>query len=91
MNRISSIHYTLELTNNTHMDHPQQSYIKRLKIGALIVAVGTVPLLIYVMVGPKDGNPIGLGLLMWLSWLTGGVLLAWGGIGGLMAYLGRGH
>ena len=71
------------------MEHPSQSHIKRLKIGGLIVAAGTVPLLIYVMVGPKDGNPIGLGLLMWLSWLVGGVVVIWGVIGGLIAYLGR--
>lgn len=73
------------------MEHPSRSHIKRLKIGALIVAVGTVPLLIYGMVGPKDGNPVGLGLLMWLSWLIGGVLVIWGIIGGLIAYLRRDH
>ena len=68
------------------MDDRQQSHMKRLKIGAWIFAVGTVPLLIYVLVGPKDGNPIGLGLLMCLSWLVGGVLVTWGVIGALVAH-----
>ena len=31
--------------------------------GLLILAAGVIPLLLYVAFGPKDGNPIGLGLL----------------------------
>jgi hypothetical protein len=59
--------------------------MRRVKIGAMIIGAGTVPLLIYVLIGPKDGNPIGLGLLMWLSWLVGGALAAAGLIGGAIA------
>lgn len=36
---------------------------KGIRFGLLILAAGVVPLLLYVAVGPKDGNPIGLGLL----------------------------
>jgi hypothetical protein len=54
-------------------------------IGVAVAVVGSVPLILYVMVGPKDGNPVGLGLLMWLSWLVGAVLIAWGVIGLVVA------
>lgn len=64
-------------------------HMKRVKIGAMIAVAGTVPLLIYVRVGPKDGNPIGLGLLMWLCWLVGGALVAAGFIGGAIARIRR--
>jgi hypothetical protein len=30
-------------------------------------AVGVTPLILYVLLGPKDGNPIGLGLLAMLA------------------------
>lgn len=37
---------------------------RRILIGSLVLgAVGTAPLLLYVLFGPKNGNPIGLGLL----------------------------
>jgi hypothetical protein len=54
---------------------------KRLLVGLAIAAGATVPLLLYVILGPRHGNPIGLGLLMWLGWLVGLVLMAWGAIG----------
>jgi hypothetical protein len=31
--------------------------------GAVIVAIGYLPLEMYILLGPRDGNPIGLGLL----------------------------
>ena len=34
-----------------------------MRIGLLMLAIGVVPLLLYLTFGPKDGNPIGLGLL----------------------------
>ncbi|NGY05200.1 hypothetical protein [Solimonas terrae] len=46
-----------------------------MKIGAVIAALGTAPLLLYIIFGPSDGNPIGLGLLAWASWLVGGVVI----------------
>jgi len=33
-------------------------------IGLVFAAATLAPLLLYVIFGPKDGNPIGLGLLM---------------------------
>jgi hypothetical protein len=45
------------------------------KTGVAIAAAGTVPLLLYVVFGPKDGNPIGLGLLMSLAWFVGFVFI----------------
>lgn len=60
---------------------------KRLKVGGIIACAGTVPLLIYVLLGPKDGNPIGLGLLMCLSWLVGGAFAGSGIIGAAIARL----
>jgi hypothetical protein len=33
-------------------------------IGVGLMAASLAPLLLYVIFGPKDGNPIGLGLLM---------------------------
>jgi hypothetical protein len=59
-------------------------------IGVAVAVVGSVPLILYVMVGPRDGNPVGLGLLMWLSWLVGAVLTAWGVIGLVVARFGDG-
>jgi hypothetical protein len=35
-----------------------------LKTGLALMAVGFLPILLYAMFGPADGNPIGLGLLM---------------------------
>jgi len=33
-------------------------------IGLAVIVLSLAPLLLYVVFGPKDGNPIGLGLLM---------------------------
>jgi hypothetical protein len=59
--------------------------MRRAKLGGKIVAAGTLPLLIYVLVGPSDGNPVGLGLLMCLGWLVGGGLAIIGLIGAVIA------
>jgi hypothetical protein len=61
------------------------THAKRAMIGVAVAAVGSVPLILYVMLGPRDGNPVGLGLLMALSWLVGAVLTAWGVIGLVIA------
>ena len=55
----------------------RMTYSKRAAIGLAIAVGGSVPLLLYMMFGPKDGNPIGLGLLMLLSWLIGAALIIW--------------
>jgi len=45
--------------------------------GLVTLNVGTAPLLIYVLLGPRDGPTVGLALLtaLWLSWIIGIVLL----------------
>lgn len=67
--------------------HMDPTAAKKLKMGGKILVVGTLPLLLYLMMGPKEGNPVGLGILMWLSWLIGGVQLVRGTIGVVVAYL----
>lgn len=39
----------------------------------LIGALGVAPLLVYMLLGPKDGNPIGLGLLAVLAVAVSGI------------------
>ena len=57
------------------------THTRRAVIGFAIAVGASIPLLLYVMFGPKDGNPIGLGLLMLIGWLVGAVLIAWGAVG----------
>jgi len=42
--------------------------------GAIVAGLSLAPLVLYVIFGPKDGNPIGLGLLMFFG-VPIGVLL----------------
>ena len=42
--------------------------------GAIVAGLSLAPLVLYVILGPKDGNPIGLGLLMFFG-VPIGVLL----------------
>ena len=56
-----------------HVNRAQQPAVKR-PVGRRILltslaagAVGVTPLLFYILLGPKDGNPIGLGLLAMLA------------------------
>lgn len=49
---------------------------KRIFLWALVTAAVTVcPLLLYIAIGPADGNPIGLGLLAMIGVPVSGVLL----------------
>ena len=57
------------------------THAKRAVIGLAVAVGGSVPLLLYIVFGPKDGNPIGLGLLMLLSWLIGAALVIWSIVG----------
>jgi hypothetical protein len=41
--------------------------LRIVKISLAIGLVGVLPLLLYIAVGPEDGNPIGLGLLAVLA------------------------
>ena len=56
-----------------------------IKSGFAVLAVGASPLLAYIAFGPKDGNPIGLGLLFVAAMPVALVLLAAGGLGKLAA------
>lgn len=47
--------------------------VKILLTSLTIGAVGIAPLLLYILLGPKDGNPIGLGLLAVLAAAVGGI------------------
>lgn len=38
-----------------------------LKAALAVLVFGWAPILLYMMFGPADGNPIGLGLLAWTS------------------------
>jgi len=46
--------------------------------GVIVAACSVLPLLLYVIFGPKDGNPIGLGLLMVFGVPVGVLLLVSG-------------
>lgn len=48
---------------------------KGIRYGLLILAAGVAPLLAYVALGPKDGNPIGLGLLFIVATPIGVLML----------------
>ena len=56
------------------------------KAGGLLLAVGVLPILLYAWLGPADGNPIGLGLLMVVLAPVGFLLL---GIAALKWMLAR--
>jgi hypothetical protein len=49
--------------------NPEETLLNRwsgvtiIRTGLIVGAAGMLPLLVYILVGPKDGNPIGLGLL----------------------------
>ncbi len=58
------------------------------KIGFTLLALGSGPLLLYVMVGPRDGNPIGLGLLFFFSFPAAMVCLVVGGVQHLLGKRG---
>ncbi len=47
-------------------------------IGLLVLVLGCLPLALYIVFGPPDGNPIGLGLLAFVSMLLGIVLIGVG-------------
>lgn len=51
---------------------------KCLKRAAVVAAVGCLPLLLYILLGPRDGNPIGLGLLAALALIAAVLIVATG-------------
>ena len=57
-----------------------------IKTGLVVMLVGAGPLLLYTLLGPSNGNPIGLGLLMVVLVPIGFLLL---GTGLLWLLIGR--
>jgi hypothetical protein len=60
-----------------------------LTAGLALMAVGFLPILLYAMFGPADGNPIGLGLLMAVLVPVGFLLFGTGLLKWLFARLQR--
>lgn len=54
-----------------------------------VAVAGVMPLLLYSVFGPEDGNPIGLGLLALLAIPTGAMIALAGAIKLLVQYFGR--
>ena len=55
----------------------------------LIGALGVAPLLVYILLGPKDGNPIGLGLLAALAVAVSGIGMLIGAVIAAMEVFSR--
>jgi hypothetical protein len=60
-----------------------------IKAGLVVMAVGVAPILLYTLLGPADGNPIGLGLLMVALVPLGFLLVGIGLLRFLIAWLQR--
>jgi hypothetical protein len=58
-----------------------------IKAGVLVMLLGAAPLLLYTQLGPADGNPIGLGMLMVVAVPIGFLLLGIGLLRLLIAWL----
>jgi hypothetical protein len=66
--------------------------VKLMKASALLGVAGSAPLLLYVLLGPKDGNPIGLGLLAVFTLPVAVVGLAVGAVAAVVQHRrSRGH
>jgi hypothetical protein len=67
------------------MSHIEEAILRRFSgltlvvFGAGLAVAGVLPLLLYIAVGPEDGNPIGLGLLA-LALLPTGTMIALAGL-----------
>jgi hypothetical protein len=49
-----------------------------LKLGLFVAVIGYTPLQLYILFGPSDGNPVGLGLLFVMGMLAGLFVVAIG-------------
>ncbi len=60
--------------NVTHTPSAKRGLGVKILLTSLAVgAIGLAPLLLYILLGPKDGNPVGLGLLAMLAVLVAGI------------------
>ena len=74
------------------MPPPAESNGRGLRIlmrSLLVGALGVVPLLVYMLLGPKDGNPIGLGLLAALAVAVSGIGMLIGAVIAAMEFFSR--
>jgi len=55
-------------------------------VGAIIAVAGYLPIQLYIIFGPRDGNPIGLGLLAAIGILLGMIVIAVGVIKRVIRY-----
>ena len=62
---------------------------RMLLVGVAVLALGVGPLLLYILFGPADGNPIGLGLLAVVAVPVGLGLAAFGLLRMLIEFLVR--
>lgn len=51
------------------------SFARFLKLGFIFALVGYIPLQLYILFGPSDGNPIRLGLLL-VVWMLAGLFVS---------------
>ena len=54
------------------------SFKSFLKLGLIVAVIGYTPLQLYILFGPSDGNPIGLGMLFVIGMLAGLFVIAIG-------------
>jgi hypothetical protein len=62
------------------------SFARFLKLGIIVAVMGYTPLQLYILFGPSDGNPIGLGLLFVIGMLAGLFVIAIGFIRMLLQF-----
>jgi hypothetical protein len=65
----------------------ERGSLRCLMAGLAAIGIGFTPLGLYMLLGPADGNPVGLGLLWCLSLLLGVPLIVAGGVGWLLSHL----
>jgi hypothetical protein len=75
------------------MSHIEGAAVRRwrgvriMKASLLLGCVGVAPLLLYLLLGPKDGNPIGLGPLAFFTLPVAIVGLVVGAVSALVQHL----
>ncbi|WP_423680435.1 MULTISPECIES: hypothetical protein [unclassified Undibacterium] len=66
------------MRDNKTTDDGRWPLSKFLIVGILIAVAGYLPLQLYIIFGPADGNPVGLGLLMVMGMMLGMMVVAIG-------------
>lgn len=66
------------MSDDESMREPGRRVPAMLILGLAVLVFGAGPLLLYILFGPADGNPIGLGLLAMVAVPVGGLLTGFG-------------